>query len=302
MKGTKKFTFIILTIALMLGLTGCYWNDIANPNQMAVQLDEGAIKSISGPGGKYTDLGMFSELLLVNVDTLTFQVEDPSVLTSDNQEVGVRITVQARRKADNASMQNIVTNWYQLIDDQQFTNTVSSTASEAIKNGTRVYTLYELLDDRNGLADAVKKQLQQDADNYSGEIINVTINDIAPSTKYMDILSEKANLTAQTATELERRKLIEQTAQNNILQATKDAEVKKAQLAAEKAKTDVELEIATREGKKTAAQQQVFVDNPQAYFLEQLRLVDDIMDGSQVYYLPEGTDLTGVFGLDKLVK
>lgn len=81
----------------------------------------------------------------------------------------------------------------------------------------------------------------------------------------------------------------------------KDAEVKTAQLEAEKAKTQIEVEIAKREGAKTAAAQEVYTLNPQAFALEQLRLLDNIFDGSQVYYIPEGTDLTGIFGLDKLV-
>lgn len=299
-KISTKFVFVILAISLLL--TGCYWNDVAQPNQMAVQLDEGAIKNVAGPGGKYTDWGMFSDLLLVNVDTLTFSVEDPEVLTSDNQAVGVRITIQARRKNGREDITNLVTNWYSLTSDENLQNTISATAREAMKNGVRGYTLAQLLDDRNGLATAIKDQLIQDAANYSADIVNVTIENVAPSAEYMKILSDKANLTAETAKELERQKLIQQTASNNILQAQKDAEVKKAQLDAEKAKTAVEIEIAKREGAKTAAAQEVYIQNPQAFALEQLRLLDQIFDGSEVYYIPEGTDLTSIFGLEKLVK
>jgi len=301
MKQKTNFMLVIL-LAVSMVISGCYWNDLARPNQMAVQLDEGQIKNVAGPGGKYTDMSMWSDLLLVNVDTVTFSVEDPEVLTSDNQAVGVKMTIQARRKSDRASIENIVTNWYSLVDDTKLIETISATAREGMKNGVRGFDLAQLLNDRNGLGNAIKDQLSQDSEKYSVEIINVTVENIAPSAEYMKILSDKANLSAETAKELERQKLIQQTASNNILQAQKDAEVKVAQLEAEMAKTAVEVEIAKREGQKTAAAQEVYTNNPQAFALEQLRLLDAIFDGSQVFYLPEGTDLTGIFGLDKLVK
>lgn len=299
-QSLKKFAMLFLVFSMFL--TGCYWNDIAQPNQMAVELDEGQIQKVSGPGGKYTDMGMWSDLLLVNVDTVTFSVEDPEVLTSDNQAVGIKMTIQARRKSDTASITNIVTNWYSLTDDTRLIETISATAREGMKNGVRGFDLAKLLNDRNGLGNAIKDQLAEDAEKYSVEIVNVTVENVAPSAEYMKILSDKANLSAETAKELERQKLIEQTAANAKLQAQKDTEVKVAQLEAEKAKTAIEVEIAKREGEKTAAAQEVYTLNPQAFALEQLRLLKELFGDNAVYYIPEGTDLTSIFGLEKLIK
>mgnify|MGYP003533770682 CR=1 FL=1 len=170
-----------------------------------------------------------------------------------------------------------------------------------MKNGVRNYNLSELLNDRNGLGNSIGEQLSLDASKYSVEIINVTIENVSHSPDYMAILADKANITAETEKELERQKLIEQQASNDILQAQKTAQVKLEQVEAERAITAVEVEIAKREGQVTAASQQVYTDNPQAFMLEQLRLLDAIFDGQTVYYLPEGTDLTTVFGLDKML-
>lgn len=301
MKSLSKYLVTFFMIITMLSLTGCYWNEVLNPNQMAVQLKGGKIDNIVGPGGKYSDSGFYADLLVIDVDTLTFSVEDPEVLTSDNQAVGMKITIQARRNSDNKSIENLVTNWYALIDNTRLMEVIAATAREGMKNGVRGFTLAQLLDDRNGLGDAIKKQLELDAQKYSADIINVTVENVAPSAEYMKILSDKANLSAETAKELERQKLIEQTAQNNVLQANKDVEVKTAQLSVEKAKTAVEVEIAKREGEKTAAANSVYALNPQAFALEQLRLLDNIFGDSTVYYIPEGSDLTAIFGLDKLM-
>lgn len=297
---TKSAKFVILFALMAALLSGCYWNEVISPNQMAVQLDEGEIQSVKGPGGKYSDSGFWSDILVVDIDTLTFSVEDPEVLTSDNQAVSMRITIQARRQGDTESIKNMVKNWYALLDNAKLQEVISATAREGIKNGVRGYTLAQLLDDRNGLGNAVKDQLEADASKYSVEIVNVTIENVGPSAEYMKILSDKANLSAETAKELERQKLIEQTAQNNVLQAQKDVEVRQAQLLAEQAKTDVEVEIAKREGEKTAAAQEVYALNEQAFILKQLELLQGIFGDSTVYYIPEGADLTTIFGLDKM--
>jgi regulator of protease activity HflC (stomatin/prohibitin superfamily) len=256
---------------------------------MAVQLEDGEIKSIQGPGGRYSG-GWFETLVTVDIDTITFSVEDPEVLTSDNQAVGMRITIQARRKSDTESITNIVTNWYALTNNDQLKETISATAREGLKNGVRGFTLSELLNDRNGLGNAIREQLETDAAKYSVEIINVTVENVAPSAEYMKILSDKANLTAETAKELERQKLIAQQAANNILQAEKDVEVKEAQLLAEQAKTAVEVEIAKREGEKTAAAQEVYSLNAQAYELERLRLMA-LIYGDKTMFISPGTNL-----------
>lgn len=297
----SKITLLLLAIVMLFSVTGCYWNEVLAPNQVAVQLDEGEIKAVSEQtGGKYSDMGFFADLLVVNIDTITFSVEDPEVLTSDNQAVAMKITIQARRNGDSESIKNMVRNWYGLLDDAKLQEVISATAREGMKNGVRGYTLFQLLDDRNGLGNAIRDQLEADAQKYSVQIVNVTIENVGASQKYMETLAEKANLSVETAKELERQKLIEQVAQNNILQAQKDVLVKQAQLLVEQAKTAVEVEIAKREGEKTAAAQSVYSLNPQAFQLRQLELLQGIIGDGTVYYLPVGTDLTTVFGLPGL--
>lgn len=112
-KGKLVMVFLILSMLL----SGCYWNEVLSPNQMAVQLREGEIFNVSGPGGKYSDSNFWADLLIIDIDTLTFSVEDPEVLTSDNQAVSMKITIQARRQADSDSIKNLVKNWNGLKDN-----------------------------------------------------------------------------------------------------------------------------------------------------------------------------------------
>lgn len=295
MKTKNKIVF--LAFALTLILSGCYWNNEVATNQMGVQLNKNKIVTVVG-AGVYSDSGYFSDLKVTDVDTKTFSVEDAEVLTSDNQAVGVKITIQARRKSDNESIENLFTNWTALIDNQALIDTISATAREGLKNGVRGYTLPQLLDDRNGLADAIRKQLELDSLKYGVEIANVTVENISPSVEYMGILSQTANIKAETDKELQRQTLVKQTSLTNIVESEQKVLAKKAQLLAEQAETDVQVEIAKRAGEVTKAQNVVYTDNPQAFELEKLRLLEKLFSGKTVYYIPAGTDLTGIFGLE----
>lgn len=290
MKRFEVFAFVLV----MFLLSGCYWNADIDPDQVGVQTQRNAIVAVVGPG-VYTDLGTWAELEKVNVGTLTFSVDDPEVLTSDNQAIGLRVTIQARRNRDNDSVINLFTNWSVLKDDGQFVMVISATAREGMKNGVRGFTLDKLLDDRNGLAQAIRDQLELDAQKYSAEIVNVTIENVAPSAEYMKALSDKALLRVNTEVELQRRSLINQKASNGILQAEQTALVLAKELLVQQSQTAIDVEIATREGKKVAAAQQVYVDNPQAFELKRLELIQRMFGAGTVYFIPEGTNLTQFF-------
>jgi regulator of protease activity HflC (stomatin/prohibitin superfamily) len=281
----KRIRLLLLALVLAVFSSACYFNDEVATNQVAVKLDRNEIDKVVGPG-VYSDWGFFSDLRELDVDTLTFSVDDPEVLTSDNQSVGVKITIQARRKSDEDSVKNIFTRWNSLTDNEALKNTISATAREGMKNGTRGFTLTQLLDDRTGLADAIRTQLELDAEKYSVEIVNVTIENIGPSAEYMSILSQTANIKAQTDQEIRRQDLINQKAKNSILEQEKRVEVANAQVVAEQAETSVQVEIATRQGKIIAASNQVYADNPQAYQLRRLELLKEVLGEKTVIYLP----------------
>lgn len=296
-----KIRYLIVLLILSTLLSACYINKEIKANEVGIQMKAGEIKGCVGPG-VHTDLGWFADLERLSSSTVKLTVADPEVATQDNQLVGVEITIQARRMTDCESARNIYTNWNSIISDQGLIETIDATAREGIKVGTRDFTLTELLDDRNGLAEKISSALVEDAGKYSVSIVNVIVNNIAIDPTYAEQLKEKALLTAQIETELRRQDLIKQTASNNILEQERRSAVLKEQLIAEQAETSVQLEIASRAGKKIAAENSVYLTNERAYNLEQLRLVKSIFgDKSTVYFIPEGTDLTMLWSPDKVI-
>lgn len=283
----------ILAVALSAFLlAGCFLNDDVGTNQQGVIVDGGSIKQCVPPG-VYSDTSFYADLIEVSMSTLTINVEDPEVATRDNQLVGMTVVVQARRNSDCDSLRNLLTNWPNLLADDGLVQIVQSTTNEAMKNGTREFTLTALLDDRNGLATKIKDALEEDAAAYSTSIVNVLISNVDLADEYAAELQKKALLTAQTETELRRQDLIKQQSSNDQLQQQQQTLILEAQLKAEKAKTEVEVEIAAREGKKIEATNNIYLINTAAYDLERLRLLKDVIGDRQViYFVPEGTDLT----------
>jgi uncharacterized membrane protein YqiK len=285
-----KYLIVLLIVGLLL--SGCYINEEVDANEVGVQMNAGRIEGCTGPG-VHTDMGWFADLKQISSATVKLNVSDPEVATQDNQLVGVEITIQARRLTDCDSARNLLTNWPALVDDQALMDTIDATAREGMKVGTRSFTLTQLLDDRNSLATKIQDSLKQDAKVYSVEIVNVIVNNIAIDPSYAEQLKTKALLTAQIETELRRQDLIKQTASNNILEQERRTAVLEEQVKAEQAQTGVQMEIATREGKMIAAQNQVYVTNQYAFDLEKLRLMKEILgDKSTFYFIPEGTDIT----------
>ncbi len=136
----------------------------------------------------------------------------------------------------------------------------------------------------------------EDTDKYNVLIINVTVENVAPSAEYLSILEQTANLKAEIDKAKKEQEKIEQVAANAILQSKKDVETAAAQLLAEQAKTEIQIEIASREGDKIAAQYAIYEQNPEAYQLRRLELIQNMFSNGAVYFIPEGTDITTLWG------
>lgn len=288
----KPIVFFLLLAMSAVVLTGCFLNDDVATDQTGVIVDGGEIKSCVGPG-VYSDGGYFTDLREVSNATLTFEVNDPEVATKDSQLVGISVTIQARRNNDCDSLTNLLTNWSALTADDPLIAVISATANEAMKVGARQFTLTQLLDDRNGLATAIKDALEADAGKYSTTIINVSIKNVALDPKYAEVLQQKALLTAQIETALREQDLIKQQAANDTLAQEQKTLVLLAQLDTEKAQTAVQVEIATRAGKVVEAANNVYLINPAAFELERLNRLKEVLgDKAVIYFVNENTDLT----------
>lgn len=256
----KKVYIVLLMAILAMNLSGCIlWNEVPEDHVGCVLFKRQVEYCLNRPGGVIYDGRYRSDLREISVSTMTFEVSDPEVATYDNQLVGVTITIQARRKMDEASLTEFLTRWSRLLNDEQFVQTIDATAREGIKNGTRQFTLTELLNDRNKLAAAITTHLETDAGKYYAEIVNVTIENIDIDDEYAATLTKTAQLTSEKDYQLRRQEIVRQTAETDQFDQEQRRLVEEKRLLAEKAKSAVEIEIARREGEKTKVAQEIYL-------------------------------------------
>lgn len=294
----KKFLIIFALCSTLL--SGCYWRDEIGRNEVGAKFFENRLVECV-PSGVYTDTRVQADLAKYSVDALTFEVEDPEVATSDNQLVGVRFTVQALRKSDCESIKSFFQNWSRLLDDTALIEAIDATAREALKSGVRQFTLTRLLDDRDGLGEAIRAALSENASAYNVEIRTITVENVALDPEYAAILQETAALKAQEDFALRSQALAEQQAETDLFKLQQKQLVAAEQLKLEQAQTLVDVEIANRAGQVTAASQQVYELNARAYSLAVLERLAEIFEGKTTYFIPEGTDLTTLFGIQGIV-
>lgn len=287
-----KFTRYIIILIALFTLSACYINKDVNKDQMGIRLYKNKIQDCVPPG-VYNGWHWFDDLSTISRQVITFSVEDPEVATGNNQAVGMKITIQAQRSDQCEDLKLLVTEWPTLLKDDALQSTITFTALEGLKNGVRSFPdVSALLNDRNGLANSIKDALQADASKYATKIINVTIENIAPNAAWLSSYQDKAQYEADTQKETTRQGLIKQQAANQQLEQQQREIVLKQQLEAEKAQTNVAVEIASRAGKEIAAKNTVYQTNQEAFILRKLELMKDIFSDKTVWFVPENTDLT----------
>lgn len=289
----RKILVFVSTLFCALLMSGCFINDDVPSSSIGIVSDGGALRSSCLTPGIYSDWGWFAQLKEVPIGAITFEVTDESVATADTQLVGIAVAVQIQREADCDSIHNILTNWPTLVDDKTLESTATSQVAQAIKVGTRKFTLNQLLDDRTGLASGIQQDLQVVADKFSVKVLNVSIKDIKLDPTYEAKLEQKAQVTIDI--EIAQRnqdKVAAEQATARIEQEQRKLTLE-AQLLAEQAQTNVAVEIARRAGEATAAQYKVYLDNPAALELARLDRLQNILGSkSVVYFLPSGSDLS----------
>lgn len=295
-----KHKLFATLFVLSLILSACVFNEEVQPNQVGVITDAGAIKTCVGPGLQ-NDGGFYTDLKTYNIDPLTFNVANASVATADTQIVSVEITVQTRRRSDCDATKLLFSSWSSMLVDQNIIDSVGAVAADAIKGAVRSYTLTSLLDDRDGLGLSIKGELEEHPLSSVLEFIAVAVPNVDVDDQYEALLQERNNLREQVNVENQRQSVIEAQYANQIFEQDQKRLAAEAQLAAEQAVTAVEVEKARRAGEVIEAQNAIYETNEQAYELERLRRLADVLNDGTVYFVPSDTDLNIFYNPDGVV-
>lgn len=280
----KKLLVVIVLMLVVLSVSGCYINEGVDSYERGVKLKGGVeIVAVLAPG-RYTDLGWFAKLEQVNVSAIKVEWSDPDLVTRDKQPIGLTLSVTFARKSDGESVTNMWGEYNaEARNDESLSSQVLARIPRVAKAITAQYTLDQMLGIGEGGESIGREKVQLDLvellaselDEIHVSVLDVGVNNIAPSNDYLSLLEDKAN--AQVEREVAKEKAL--TAEENLKK--------------EKAQTLIEVELASRERQVQEEKAKVFTSNPQWFELKRLEALQGVVgENDKFWFVPEGSDIT----------
>jgi hypothetical protein len=220
--------FIVLWIA---GRNFAYFFTRVNQNEVGIQFRGGKIYNVVGPG-VYSDVGLFVEMKHVSSQAVPFSVEDPEIITSDKQRIGLVVSGDIFRP-NLAQKDKILSFWDKYstlyLDNAIIINRVEALARQAMKVcvGSRKFDDSIIGTARDALRACIDDELSLLADNYGLEIQNVTVPNVELSTEVQTALD--SIVQSRLATEKAAQDKLKADAQALAEQARQEGEIRVAQ-------------------------------------------------------------------------
>lgn len=278
----KRAKFILVLLVLVIALSGCYYRKEVQTNEVGLVMADGVTISSVVSAGRYTDMGYYADLKIINASALNTTWQDPDLVTKDKQPIGLNVSITFARKRDADSVEMMWEKYNgEARNDEALVEQVLARVPRVAKEITAGYTLDEMLGisgdaGRSRVQKDMNDLLQKELDDIYVQLYDLGINNIAPSQEYLDLLEDKAN--AQVAVE--------------VAEARK--EQKEADLETEKAQTQIDIELAKRERQVAAEKAKIYDVSENWYRLEYLRRLDGVIgeNDKMWFFVEPGLDLT----------
>jgi hypothetical protein len=285
--------FILLLIIVGVGLSTMKYVQV-DEGQAAIELVQGRIVAVHGPGPIFRPFAPFTEIQLVNIRRQTRQISQ-NVASSDKQLYDIDIQVDFRRLPNEAALRAAYAEIG--VSDEQLNEFLDGFINDALKSASTQFTLDEALSDRGAFAERIRRFLttspgdgqRAPVDQLYITIEAVKVLDIKVGETYAQLLAEKANLEVQIETEQKRRQQIEAQQANNLFQAEQEALVA---LTRERGITAAALEAANREAQIRAIEGRYWRENPELFELRKRELLVEMMSKGNIWFIDPNTNLT----------
>jgi len=285
--------FILLLIIVGVGLSTMKYVQV-DEGQAAIELVQGRIVAVHGPGPIFRPFAPFTEIQLVNIRRQTRQISQ-NVASSDKQLYDIDIQVDFRRLPNETALKAAYAEIG--VSDQQLNVFLDGFINDALKSASTQFTLDEALSDRGAFAERIRRFLttspgdgqRAPVDQLYITIEAVKVLDIKVGETYAQLLAEKANLEVQIETEQKRRQQIEAQQANNLFQAEQEALVA---LTRERGITAAALEAANREAQIRAIEGRYWRENPELFELRKRELLVQMMSKGNIWFVDPNTNLT----------
>ena len=83
-------------IVLATVVRSFWYFEVINNDEVGIAIEAGQIQGVKQPGIAY-DLGLFVQLVKIKTSAVAITVDDPELITSDKQRIGLQVTADVFR-------------------------------------------------------------------------------------------------------------------------------------------------------------------------------------------------------------
>lgn len=261
----RRLAIVVLVIVglLLVGTIAnqhSYFLTRVDPQEVGVRFRGGRIVEVVGPG-VYSDVALYADLKKVSSEAVSFSVEDPEVITSDRQRVGLRVSGDAFRPGVGSADQ-LRDLWpaYQglYLSDEALRTRVIDLALQAMKVcvGERTFNENVIGEARDDVRVCIDDEISQLADGIGLDIQNVTVPNV--------VLSAEAQASLDAIT---KSRLDTELAQQDAIKAREQA-------AADQAREEGAVRVQLARQQEEVRQRTVLSELERAQLEAQLSVIE----------------------------
>jgi hypothetical protein len=261
---------IAVAVILVLLLVGSiasqhsYFLARVDPQEVGVRFRGGRIFEVVGPG-VYSDVALYADLKRVSSEAVSFSVEDPEVITSDRQRVGLRVSGDAFRPGV-ARAEELRQLWpaYQglYLSDDALRTRVNDLALQAMKVcvGERTFNENVIGEARDDVRICIDDEISQLAAGIGLDIQNVAVPNVVLSAEVqasLDAITKSrldTELAQQDAIKAREQALADQAREEGAVRvqlARQQEEVRQKTVLSELERAQLEAQLSVIEQEKT---------------------------------------------------
>jgi regulator of protease activity HflC (stomatin/prohibitin superfamily) len=284
---------LLVLVILGIGLSTMKFAQI-NEGERGIIVTQGRVEGVQEPGIYFRPFAPFTSVETVNIRRQTREITQ-NVASSDKQLYDISIQVDYSRKSDQQSLKD---SYGRIgVSDDQLNSFLDGFINDALKSASTQFTLDQALSDRNGFSTRITQFLRTPpAEGQAAPIDQIYVNLEAVKVLDIQVGEQYAQLLAEKAN-LEVQIETEQKRREQIeaQQANNlfQAEQEAAvALTREKGQTAAALEAASRDSQVRAIQGRYWRENPELFELRKRELMVEMLKNGNMWFVDPNTDLT----------
>ena len=253
--GIAGLVIVALLIAFGVVTQHSYFLTRVDQQEVGVRFRGGRITEVVGPG-VYSDVALYADLKKVSSEAVSFSVEDPEVITSDRQRVGLKVSGDVFRPgvANSGQLRELWPLYQGLyLSDDALRTRVNDLALQAMKScvGDRTFNDNVIGASRDDLRVCIDESLNTFAGGLGLAVKNVTVPNVILSPDVQASLD--AITKSRLDTELAQQDAIKAKEQSAADQAREEGAIR-VELARQQEEVRQKTVLSELERERLAAQ------------------------------------------------